>query len=146
MIPKNVTMLLKMPVTKNGKLNRKLLKASTHIGANEQSEPTRPMNLLEQEIANIWKVVLDKRHISLEDNFYHLGGDSLIATQLNSQLQKKFNMPTSLETIFKYPKFSDFTNYISRELKIVETKKRKLMRRHLLVSKAIQLISMIHSR
>ena len=126
MIPKNVTMLLKMPVTKNGKLNRKLLNASTHIGVNEQSEPTRPMNFLEQEIANLWKVVLDKHHISLEDNFYHLGGDSLIATQLNSQLQKKFNMPTSLEAIFKHPKFSDFTNYISRELKIVETNKEQI--------------------
>ncbi len=125
MIPKNVTMVLKMPITNNGKLNRKLLKTSVDLGVNEQAEPSRPMNDVEQEIANIWEGVLDKHQISLEDNFYQLGGDSLIATQLNSQLQKKLNLPTSLESIFKYPKFSDFANYISRKLKIVENEESK---------------------
>ncbi|WP_341299967.1 amino acid adenylation domain-containing protein [Lysinibacillus sp. FSL H8-0500] len=121
MIPKNVTMLLEMPVTNNGKLDRKLLRTSINTGVHEQVEPTRSMNALEQKIANIWQDVLDKSPISLEDNFYQLGGDSLIATQLNSQLQKNLNIPISLETIFKYPIFGDFANYVSGHLQIVET-------------------------
>lgn len=115
MIPRHITLLRKMPLTNNGKLNRKLLHTSVDLGTQEQAEPTRSMTAMEQKIANVWKEVLEKPHISLDDNFYQLGGDSLIATQLNSQLQKKLNLPTSLEAIFKYPKFSDFTQYIAEQ-------------------------------
>lgn len=117
MIPKNVTLLHKMPLTNNGKLNRKLLSTSIYLESQEQAEPIRPMTAFEQEIASIWKEVLNKPYISIEDNFYQLGGDSLIATQLNSQLQKKMNLPSSLEAIFKYPKFGDFSNYIAKNTK-----------------------------
>lgn len=120
MIPQNITMLLKMPITNNGKLDRKLLKTSIQFAVNVPNEVTRPMNAVELKIANIWKAFLNRQDISLEDNFYQLGGDSLIATQLNSQLRKELKVPTSLEAIFKYPKFSEFADHISKNSKVGE--------------------------
>lgn len=116
MIPKRVTILNEMPITENGKLNRKLLQSGAeHLGNNSVIHE-RDMTLQELQIAELWKELLHQEEIHLVDNFYQLGGDSLIATQLHTRLQKMFNRSIPLETIFKYPKFEDFVAYVESQI------------------------------
>jgi acyl carrier protein len=62
-----------------------------------------PSNETEKAIAAIWQEVLRLREIGVKDNFFQLGGDSLLATQLMSRLRTTFQIDLPLRYFFEYP-------------------------------------------
>jgi len=88
MIPRVFHQLEKLPLTQNGKLNRKELGRLAAEVSEDPVELVLPENDIEKLLAESWKNVLSISEVSVKDNFYDLGGDSISAIQVASQLFK----------------------------------------------------------
>jgi hypothetical protein len=102
MIPSAFVPLRVLPLTVNGKVDRRALPAPETA---EQGTLTRvlPRNPTEKQIAGIWCEVLSRPTIGITENFFHLGGHSLLATQVISRIDVAFNVELSVRILFEAP-------------------------------------------
>ena len=100
MVPSAFVILDKIPLTPNGKVNRKALPAPDWGAEQEYVAPETPT---EQQLAEIWQGVLQIEKIGTQDNFFVLGGHSLLATQLVARIRHAMNIELPLLYIFDYP-------------------------------------------
>lgn len=112
MIPSNFVQLEKMPLTSNGKIDRKSLpqpdgKVNTGI------EYVPPTTEVEKKLVEIWTDVLSIQRIGIEDNFFELGGHSLKASLLVSKIHKELNTEIPLREVFKKPTIKELADYIN---------------------------------
>ena len=98
MIPSAFVVLPEFPLTPNGKLNRKALPAPDFSDA--QSDYIAPRTDTEKTLAKLWAEVLELEQVGVKDDFFALGGHSLIATQLMSRLDKTFAIHLPIKTLF----------------------------------------------
>ncbi|PFO64635.1 non-ribosomal peptide synthetase, partial [Bacillus cereus] len=101
MIPTYFIQLMQMPLTPNGKINRKALPAV------EESKLTnnkyvKPRTEIEEQLVNIWKSILGDFKIGIKDNFFDIGGHSLRATTLVSKIRKELKVDIKLREVFQY--------------------------------------------
>lgn len=95
--------LMKMPLTTNGDIDRKLLCKLVDSSQQMNSLNAVPATELEHTIADIWREVLSLDQISIHDNFFSLGGHSLRLAQVQSKLRTTLGRDISLVDLFKYP-------------------------------------------
>lgn len=88
MVPRFYVTLDNMPVTANGKLDRKALPAPTAADHGEQTDYEAPVEEKEQIFAEIWAEVLGVPQVSRNDNFFSLGGDSILGIQIVTRASK----------------------------------------------------------
>ena len=91
MIPNHIEILKELPITVNGKIDRKALMNRVKSEKEEVQNKTEKIQLktdLEKRVAEIWKLILKRRDIYANENFYEIGGDSLVAAQLVAQLKE----------------------------------------------------------
>ncbi|MGY2290044.1 non-ribosomal peptide synthetase [Pseudomonas sp. SDO528_S397] len=86
MVPAHLMVLASMPLTANGKLDRRAL-PQPDPEANRQHY-VAPRNTLEQTLAAIWCAVLNVQQVGLDDNFFELGGDSILSIQVVSRARQ----------------------------------------------------------
>ncbi|MCX8130383.1 MAG: amino acid adenylation domain-containing protein [Clostridia bacterium] len=99
MVPAYFIRMEKMPLSQNGKVDRKALpKPTVSIGAGAVYES--PANKTEEEIAAIWSDVLKVENIGINDNFFNLGGDSIKAISLISRINKKLAANMQMKDIY----------------------------------------------
>ncbi|KAF6614165.1 non-ribosomal peptide synthetase, partial [Paenibacillus sp. EKM101P] len=102
MIPSYLVQLEQMPLTPNGKIDRKALPApedSLQTGA----DYVAPRTWVEVKLAQIWQDVLGLTQVGVKENFFEIGGHSLRATTLASKIHKELNKPLPLRSIFEAP-------------------------------------------
>ncbi|UCH94150.1 MAG: amino acid adenylation domain-containing protein [Candidatus Aminicenantes bacterium] len=114
MIPSYFVQMEKMPITKNGKLDRKAL-PGPELGGGKKYVP--PRDSVEEKMVELWAKVLfgeDAPHspIGIDDNFFELGGQSLKATVLVYHSHKVFDVKLSLVQIFKTPTIRGLAEHI----------------------------------
>ncbi|WP_106531354.1 non-ribosomal peptide synthetase [Chitinophaga niastensis] len=99
MIPSLVITLEKMPLTANGKINKQAL---PDVDANEWTANAYipPRNETEQKLIDICKEILEEDHIGMQDNFFKLGGDSILIIKLISRLRSTFNQSVNLADVY----------------------------------------------
>jgi amino acid adenylation domain-containing protein/non-ribosomal peptide synthase protein (TIGR01720 family) len=112
MVPTKFVMLDEMPVTTNGKLNRRLLAESEGFPLQLEACYEAPRTKLEQSIAAIWQEALYSERVGIHDNFFDLGGHSLLMVQVHSKLNALFPGLTLVE-LFEYPTISSLTAFLS---------------------------------
>ncbi len=102
MVPTHFVYLSELPLTINGKIDRKALPSPELRG--DGGNFVTPRNEGEQAIAEVWSDVLGivKDKISITDDFFRLGGDSIISIQLVSRLRQKLGLQISVKDIFSY--------------------------------------------
>ncbi len=100
MIPAFITVLREIPLTPNGKVDRKALPAPEMGG---EGEFDAPRNDVEKKLADIWTDLLGIKNIGINDNFFQIGGHSLKAIQLANVLHKEFNVKLNLQDLFQAP-------------------------------------------
>jgi amino acid adenylation domain-containing protein len=100
MVPYAYVQLDALPLTVNGKIDRAVLPPPA-VAVSAQPEATSTQ--LEQEILDIWHQVLDLQRIGLGDNFFDLGGDSLLLATVHTSLQKKLKIEISITDLFEFP-------------------------------------------
>ncbi|MDH3276218.1 MAG: amino acid adenylation domain-containing protein, partial [Gammaproteobacteria bacterium] len=103
MVPSAFMMLDKLPLTANGKVDRKALPVPGDMRASLGAEYTAPRTELEQRLAQIWAGVLKLERVGVHDNFFDLGGHSLMATQVVSRIRGQLNVELPLSEMFGYP-------------------------------------------
>ena len=103
MIPSYFVTLAAMPLTANGKIDRKSLPAPEVERAQEYEAPR---NELEEKVAGIWAEILgiDASSIGIDDSFFEIGGHSLKATILVAGIHKELDVKLPLAEIFKAPR------------------------------------------
>ncbi|NER84753.1 MAG: non-ribosomal peptide synthetase, partial [Leptolyngbya sp. SIO1D8] len=116
MIPSIAYQLPYIPLTENGKIDRNLLKEHL-VKSNQIHEIILPRNSVEVDISRIWGNVLDKRKIGVQDNFFYLGGDSLLANQVILRLESHFNVKLELRHLFLYPTIEKLALFIPNAVK-----------------------------
>ncbi|MFN6534907.1 MAG: amino acid adenylation domain-containing protein [Nostoc sp. EkiNYC01] len=114
MIPTNFILLDALPLLPNGKVNRRAL-PSPDISAARNTLHTPPETKVEQMIANIWQDVLHLERVGIDDNFFDLGGHSLLVGQVHTQLREKLNRDLSLVEIFQHPTINLLAKHLSEE-------------------------------
>ncbi|UCH94256.1 MAG: amino acid adenylation domain-containing protein [Candidatus Aminicenantes bacterium] len=113
MIPSYFIHLDQIPLTPNGKVDRKALPIPEPVGPG--SAYTAPENKLQERLAEIWSKVIgiEKEKISIDANFFELGGHSLKATIMAARIWKTLNVKVPLAEIFKNPTIRGAAQYIN---------------------------------
>ncbi|MES2295469.1 MAG: amino acid adenylation domain-containing protein [Pseudomonadota bacterium] len=110
MVPAHFVMLDELPLSANGKVERKLLPApDMRRGASEYEAPA---SATEQALAAMWADVLTVERVGLHDNFFSLGGHSLLATQLVSRVRAGFSVEMPLRALFEAPTLHSFAQQV----------------------------------
>ncbi|MBQ4849263.1 non-ribosomal peptide synthetase [Pseudoalteromonas sp. MMG012] len=99
MVPSSFTIIEDLPLTGNGKLNRAALPTPTFTDENNY---VAPRNELEQQLCDIWQEVLGIEQVGIEDNFFRLGGDSIIAIRLMNQCNKTLSLSIPITVLFEH--------------------------------------------
>ncbi|HEX3639853.1 MAG TPA: thioesterase domain-containing protein, partial [Ktedonobacteraceae bacterium] len=100
MVPSIFMFVDALPVTSNGKIDRSALPTPITASAG-RSELVAPRDWVEEELASIWKDLLQTEAISVTDNFFLVGGHSLLAIELMYKIEKEFNRKLPISTLFK---------------------------------------------
>ncbi|PBP94385.1 non-ribosomal peptide synthetase, partial [Pseudomonas congelans] len=106
MVPTHFIILDRMPLSANGKLDRKALPKPD--ASQLQRQYVAPCTEQEQQMAAIWADVLKVERVGLSDDFFELGGHSLLATQLISRVHTGLGIDIPLRLIFEKPQLSEF--------------------------------------
>jgi len=110
MLPTQFVMLDALPLTPNGKVDRKAL---PQPNGSSQPEPLAlPRTEVETAIAALWQSVLNLEQVGLHDNFFDLGGHSLLMVRVHGQIQKQLAIEIPLVELFRYPTVSSLAAYL----------------------------------
>ncbi|TDF92726.1 non-ribosomal peptide synthetase [Paenibacillus piri] len=113
MVPPVCAVLDRLPLTANGKVNRRLLpKAQALLGQGAEMIP--PRNETETKLAALWSEVLDIRHIGIHDNFFALGGHSLKAMAICAGILKSLQTEVPVGALFEFPTIAGLAGYMHR--------------------------------
>ncbi|WP_160397625.1 non-ribosomal peptide synthetase [Paenibacillus sp. MMS18-CY102] len=113
MIPAQFVQLKKMPLSSNGKIDRKALEQIEQFLSLEIAYEA-PRNEQETIIASIWQEVLGVARIGIDDHFLERGGHSLKAMMMLSRVEKKLGMPLSLSQFFKSPTIRAWAEHLAK--------------------------------
>ena len=103
MVPSAIVILERFPLTPNGKVDRKSLPAPARSNGDEGSTSTAARDSLDLQLIKLWEKVLHVPSIGLRDNFFDLGGNSLVAVRLFSEMRKLFGRSFPLSVLFQAP-------------------------------------------
>lgn len=103
MVPAVFVRLEMLPLTQNGKVDRAALPAPTSENTLRDEEFTAPRTPVEERLAVMLSSLLGLERVSVHDNFFMLGGHSLLGTQLISQIRGAFGVELALRTLFEAP-------------------------------------------
>ena len=115
MVPAAIVILERFPLTPNGKVDRKGLPAPARSGAEAGSRSAASRDSLDMQMINLWEKVLNVRPIGLQDNFFDLGGSSLVAVRLFSEMRKLFVRSFALSILFQAPTVEKLTDLIRKD-------------------------------
>ena len=112
MMPSRFVMLATLPLTPNGKVDRKALPALDRqrpdVGASYAAPRTQP----EEELARIWSVVLGIERVGVNDNFFDIGGSSLLAVRIFAMIEETFGRPLPLASLFQHPTVAELATLL----------------------------------
>lgn len=116
MIPAQLMHLERMPLTVNGKIDRRALPDVERV-ASEEPANTAPLTQLETQVQAVWKAVLKLPEISIHDNFYEIGGHSVNAILITSRLKKALGVDFQIRDIFQAPTISKLAAHLGNKLR-----------------------------
>jgi amino acid adenylation domain-containing protein len=99
MVPSAVVTMDALPLSPNGKVDRKALPAPDHAPTGLEGVRVEPRTPTEQALADIWRSLLDLEQVGIHDNFFELGGQSLLALQMISRIHATLGIELSLHSL-----------------------------------------------
>lgn len=115
MVPTAWVFLDSLPLTMNGKVDRKAL-PEPDIEAQIASRYVAPRNTTEQILAELWAQVLGLEQVGIHDNFFELGGHSLLATQLMTQIRVVFDIDLPLSVLLRVPTIAQMSHPVEEAI------------------------------
>ena len=118
MLPQHYVALKELPLTTNGKVDKKRLPSPEGLYAESGVGYVAARNETEAGLVRIWQEILGKKGIGVKDDFFELGGHSLKATRLSSQIHREFNVKLSLRELFEHPVLEEQALLIGLQLRV----------------------------
>jgi len=115
MVPATIIFLAGMPLTPNGKIDRRSLPTPDIGGSAPGGAFVAPRTPLEEQLAAIWTEVLGVERVGVYDNFFALGGHSLLATQVVSRIREEFQVEMPLRMLFAEPTVATLADAIIQQ-------------------------------
>nr|WP_286174628.1 amino acid adenylation domain-containing protein [Cytophaga sp. FL35] len=116
MVPSQFKQLNELPLTKNGKVDKKALQQLTSLQIELDTPYEAPRNEIEELLEGIWKEVLKLDKVGIHDDFIALGGHSLAAIRVTARLNEEIETNFPLNKVFEYPSIKAYANYIEKTL------------------------------
>ena len=114
MIPASFVLLDKLPLTRNGKVDRATLPAPESLRPDLKAGYVAPQTKIERTIAAIWQQALHVDTVGVDDNFFDLGGHSLLMVQVHSKLRAAFEKEVSMVDLFKHPTIKAMAKHLGQ--------------------------------
>ncbi|MGJ5674777.1 MAG: amino acid adenylation domain-containing protein [Nostochopsis sp.] len=111
MVPSQIMVLDQLPLTANGKLDRRALPTPNTTAASDFEMPVTPTEAL---LASLWQGLLKVKSVGRPDNFFELGGHSLLATQLVARIRDSFGVELSVRKVFEQSVLSELAREIDK--------------------------------
>ncbi|MBD2611527.1 amino acid adenylation domain-containing protein [Nostoc punctiforme FACHB-252] len=115
MIPNIFTFLDTLPLLPNGKVDRRALRVPDSLRPTLTTTYQVPQSQMEQQIAKLWQEVLHLEQVGIHDNFFDLGGHSLLVLTVNNKLRGILQRDISVVTMFQNPTIYSLAQYLSQE-------------------------------
>ncbi|MGZ6525537.1 MAG: phosphopantetheine-binding protein, partial [Tumebacillaceae bacterium] len=115
MVPTAFMFLDALPLTPNRKVDRLALPKPEHNRPDLQVAYVAPETELEKTIASVWQEVLRVEQVGVNDNFFDLGGHSLLVVQVHNKLRERLGVELTVVQLFQYPTVSALADYLSQD-------------------------------
>ncbi|HEV7396997.1 MAG TPA: amino acid adenylation domain-containing protein, partial [Pyrinomonadaceae bacterium] len=126
MVPAAIVALEALPLTANGKLDRKALPVPDFSGL--KADYVAPRTPVEEKLAAIWSEVLGQKLIGVHDDFFSLGGHSLLATMVITRVRQSLKIELPQRLFFEAPTIAKLAQFVEETQQLSETAKAKLSR------------------
>jgi amino acid adenylation domain-containing protein len=111
MIPDYYAVLEQFPLTANGKIDKNALK-SIEVRTVSRTEFIAPGNEVELELVEIWQSLLGNKKIGIRDNFFDIGGNSILLVQMYAKIEKIHPGVLTVTDLFSYPTITKLSEFI----------------------------------
>lgn len=115
MVPHFYTMLEELPLNPSGKLDRKALPEPNSIGNVNKESFVAPENEVQMKLADIWKEFLEVDEVGIYDNFFEMGGHSLMLIQVHKKIKEVFQKDFSMIELFTYSTIQSMALFLTEE-------------------------------
>nr|WP_050434519.1 non-ribosomal peptide synthetase [Chondromyces crocatus] len=112
MIPSSIVLMDQLPVAPGGKVDRAALPVPQALGPQRPTAPVAPSGGIAQIIADIWRAVLRVDVVGLHDNFFDLGGHSLLMGEVHVRLERALNTSIPVTSLFQYPTVGSLAEHL----------------------------------
>jgi acyl carrier protein len=104
-----------LPITPHGKVDRRALPAPEQSRSELEAVYVAPQSEVERIIAEVWQQVLRIEQVGMHDNFFDLGGHSLLLIQIHNKFQELFKKEIPIADIFRYPTIKALAGHLTQE-------------------------------
>ncbi|MBG1243505.1 non-ribosomal peptide synthetase [Nostoc sp. NZL] len=118
MVPSAYILLNEFPLTPNGKVDRRALPVPEELRPQLATTYHAPQSHVEKTIAQVWQEVLHLEKVGVNDNFFDLGGHSLLIIQVNNKLRNIFKRELSVVELFQNPTINSLAEYLNQNLEV----------------------------
>ena len=118
MIPAAFVMVDEFPLLPNGKIDLDTLQSFKEESFSTESAFVEPTSELEKKLAAIWEEVLDFAPIGIHDNFFEIGGDSILSIQIISKIRNE-GIVLAANQLFEYQSIGELASFIELELSLI---------------------------
>ena len=115
MLPSIYQVVDTIPLTNNGKINRRVMSSMLEESALVREVYEAPRNEQEEQLTKIWEKLLNRSGIGIGDDFFALGGHSLLGIQVVSAIRSKLGFEIDIADLFEYPTIKELAEYLARE-------------------------------
>ncbi len=113
MVPAAYVLLDQLPLSANGKLDRAALPAPENLRPELESSYVLPRNEVERQIVEIWQQALGLDRVGIRDNFFDIGGHSLLMAEVLGRLREHFSTKLKMIDLFKHPTVDSLAGHLS---------------------------------
>lgn len=113
-VPARFVIHEKLPLTENGKIDRRRLPLAAEIEADPGGKPVAAATAMEKQLANYWADVLGLEQVGVRDNFLDLGGHSLSAIQIVTRVRSQLGLMITLKEFFDHPTIAEQANRLQQ--------------------------------
>ena len=116
MVPTAFVFIDQFPLTPNGKIDRKALPAPLDSGQESTKDYIEPKTDTEKKLALIWVELLKLKRVGTDENFFEIGGHSMIAVTLMIRIEKELGIRLPLATLFDHSNIRDMAEFIDKKV------------------------------
>ena len=113
MVPSHFVMLDRLPLTPNGKVDRKALPAPDAQPTRSEASYAAPENDLDRIVVEVWQETLGLDSVGIDDNFFDIGGHSLLVVSMHRRLREMLEQTVTLTDLYRFPTIRALTSYLS---------------------------------